>query len=391
MKQKWNYLVSMWQPISMVLLGAIIAVALISFRLGSLLPGMNSYERATISQSQSLKIISINPIDAPYKTAVYLANKLDGLVLMRLVSVVIAVITAWAFYILVKNFTERIAAILGSLMFMSSSVFLVSARMISPHIMLFLLINMAAIFYYLRYNKNQFIPWLLAAIAIPVSLYTPGVLYFYVVLAFTQRRNILTAMKKPSRKVIFISGLLFLVLLLPLLIGLGRNTDLVREYLLIPASLPSVKDFALQLLAVPAGIIGLAPANPVFRLGRQPTLDAFAAIMALLGTIQVVKNRRLERLPLLTTIFVSGLFLTAISGNYEFSLVFLPFLYFVVSIGLDSFYGFWKKTFPTNPLARALAIILLTAGCLISINFQAWRYFVAFTHNDSVRQSYSLK
>lgn len=376
----------MWQPIAIFLTGLALVLGLFFFKLDSLTNGYAGAERQTIAGTTSIKTILDNPINAPYKVATYMADKFEPSILAaRIVSAVVAVLSILLFYRFSRHFVKPLAAVLGSLLFATSTAVLNNGRLASANIMLLTLFLLLAAGYRLRFNVKHNLSWLIAAFALGISIYTPGIAYFIVLGVIWQYK----AMKRdfdPVKKVtLLLCAVIFTAFIAPLVYGLTKNPDLLKDYFLIPASFPNIKDLLLRILAVPAGVLAFAPKNPTFRLGRQALLDAFSVVMMLLGIYTLLRHYKLDRLKLLLAIFVLGTLLTAIAGDFEYSFALVPFIYFIVTLGLNTFLKFWHDVFPFNPLARSMAVFLLVSGVVISANFQTRRYFIAWPHNHETK------
>jgi hypothetical protein len=391
MKRAWNYAMTMWQPAGVLLIGVLFVTFLFTWRLGNLVPGA-TVELQTRTQSNTLPAIIDNPINAPYKTAVFVSQRIhSGITTERFVSSIVAGLSVLVFFLVVRHFSSRLAATAGTLLYATSSTLLHNGRLAVPNVMLLLLLALLACGYRLRFSNHRTRSWLMTAAILALSLYTPGLIYFIVIGALWQARAIRRSFELPDPSTTGASIVVFIGLLTPLIWGFVQHPDLWRSYFLIPAMLPQLKDFALQILAVPAGILAFAPRNPLFRLGRQPSLDVFAVGMFIIGGYTLLRRYKLDRLPMFIGIFTLGILLTALSGDYEFSLILLPFVYLIIATGIDTMLDGWRRVFPFNPLARSVAIIIMLVAVVISSNFQAWRYFVAWPHNDETKAVFTLK
>lgn len=393
MKRAWNYVVTMWQPAGLFLAGVLIIIGLFTFHLGSLVPGAAPAEISARTASQNLHDSpSSDPINAPYKVFRYIAYKIhSSIAFERLVSGGIAGVAIVLFFLIMRRFCSRYAAGLATVMFATSSSLLSSGRLATPNILMLMLLGLLACGYHLRFQRNRRYSWILTTIVLALSLYVPGMIYFAIAGILWQFRAVRRDQSSAEPAIIIICGIIFALIMLPLVYGLLKNPGLFREYLGIPAKLPSIVGFLKNCAAVPLGIFVKAPLNPLYRLGKQPTLDVFATCMFILGCYSLKKHYRLDRLILLVAVFVGATLYTAISNNYENSLILLPFIYFCIALGIGMFIEQWRRTFPFNPLARGLAYGAIALAVAVSVNFQAWRYFVAWPHNQATKQTFTLK
>lgn len=392
MKRVWNYIVTMWQPATLFVIGGIIVALLFSYRIGSLVPGVSAPERVSRDSSLGLKVIADNPINAPYKVARLAVRFVhDSMAAERLVSGVTAGLSVVLFFLIVRHFCGRLAAWLATMMYATSTSLLMYGRLATPNVMLLMLLALVACGYRLRFSKHRLRSWLYTAVIFGLALYVPGMVYFIIAGIIWQYRAVRRDHEWPRPALMATCVAIVLLLITPLIIGFVRTPSLWHEYFGIPSTLPNVWDFIKSFLAVPFGAIFLAPENPLYRLGRQPTLDIFAALMVILGCYQLIKKYRLDRFVLLIAIFLIAAAFTALSGDYEQSFVLLPFIYICIAFGINMLLDEWRKVFPFNPLARGLAAVVMIVAVLVSVNFQAWRYFIAWPHNANTKTVFTKR
>ena len=392
MKRAWNYVVTMWQPASIFAVGVLLTVFLFTFRLNTLVHGGAAVETSTAASSASLQAIWNNPINAPYKLLQYglgLVN--DGVVSTRIVSGVVAGVSIWLFYYVARRFTEKASAILTTILYATSSALLHLGRTASPHSMLLVLLLLFAGGFYMRFGRHTKTAWLLSAFVLLLALYTPGLIYFAIPAGIWQLRAFKRSYDMPRKSRLIPLIICIIAILLPLIIGLVRSPVLIRDYVLLPPHIPSVLTFLKNFFAVPFSWFFWAPSNPLYRLGRQPILDIFAGTLFVLGCIQLLRNYKLDRFFLIIGIFVIATLVTAVSGDFENSMVLLPFIYLLVAMGMQYLFEEWRAVFPRNPLAKWVALIVMSLAVLVSANFQSRRYFIAWPHNSATKAIFATK
>lgn len=392
MKRVWNYVVTMWQPASAFVLISLVTGVLFSYHLGSLVPGAAQVEINTRNSSQSIKTILDNPINAPYKTAQFAAKHIHkSIAVERLISGLIAGTTVVFFYYIVRRFSGTYAAIVATILFGTSSSLLLGGRLASAQISVLLLFVLCVCGYRLRFHRHRIRNWLISTVVLALALYTPSLIYFVIAGAIWQFRAVKKSKDNPSLLQTALFATLFIALLLPLILGFTHTPELWHEYFGIPAKLPNLVSIIKNILAVPAGIVVFAPKNPLYRLGRQPVLDAFTAVLFIVGCYSLTVRYKLDRFILIAGIIIIAVLYTAISGDYENSLILLPFIYLLIGIGITYLLQEWNKVFPNNPLARWLAMGVMTLAVIVSCNFQTRRYFIAWPNNVNTRAVFSLK
>lgn len=392
MKRFWSYLATMWQPLSVVLAIGFILTLLFTYRLGSLVPGAAAIEHSNRISSQSISVIIDNPINAPYKSFQFIGQNIHkSIIVERLISGIIAAIIVLLFYYVVRQFCIPYAAFATTLLLASSSSLLANGRLASPQISLLFLFALCVSCYRILYKRPTSSDWLLTTVMLAFSLYTPGILYFVVLGILWQQKHIRSTLRELPNLYIAGQCLLLILLLAPLFYGILHTPSLWREYLGLPEKLPTVFNFVKNTIAVPVGIAVFAPMNSLYRLGRQPLLDVFTVILFIVGAYHFSIRYKLKRFIFMAGILVIGTLFVALSANYENTLMILPFIFILIADGMSFLLNEWNKVFPQNPLARWLAIGLMSCAVLVASNFQTRRYFIAWPNNPTTRQIFSIK
>jgi 4-amino-4-deoxy-L-arabinose transferase-like glycosyltransferase len=168
------------------------------------------------------------------------------------------------------------------------------------------------------------------------------------------------------------------ILLVPGLIWIGLHHEQLGQYFAITGSLHRTTQFIIHLVSTGG--------DWQLTAGGQPLLNAFYAIMAVLGLVVSLlrfKTSKVILLPLLAGI-LAGAFEPSGAG---FALALVPLVGLIV-IGIATMLEWWYATFPINAAARtsgraALGLILLLAA------YQGYvQYFVAFANSTQTYADY---
>ncbi len=384
MKRLWNRVLTMWQPATVLILGLLLIVFLYGYRLSSLAPGIHSTELASGRSSNSLQMILDNPVNAPYKLARYGVSRLTTRIdVLRGMSAAASLLMILLFYRIACRFFTHLSAGLGTLLFATSTLLLNNGRLATPGIMLLSLFVLITCGYALRFNTRNSMVWLLASLAAALALYVPGMVYFILAGALWQLKSLQRPIGNTKPLVLVGCFLIIMMAAGSIAYAIFRDPASWRTFLGLPATLPEPLTMLKNMASVPFGIFALAPENPLYRLGKQPILDVFSGGMFVLGCYALIKKHALDRAKLLGGIFIVATLWIAVSGNFENILILLPFLYLVVTAGLQWMTNEWFKVFPHNPLARGGALVLITLAVFFSCAFQARRYFLAWPHNKN--------
>lgn len=357
------------------------------FRLQGLTDGnLSEIELQTAQSANSVSVILENMVNAPYKTAVYVSTSVfDSVFGLRLVGAVIGGLSIVLFYLLTRKLYGTYISVLAAAMFGSSSLLLHNARLATPNVMFLALIALIAVGFYLRFGKRKDIGWPLAAATVALSLYTPGMFIFVLLAGVWQFRHVKASFEQLKTPFVIASSVIFSLLIAPLVISLIREPSIWRDYLGLPETLMPLGEMARHAGTALASLFAISPEDPVRWLGRQPALDIFATTMFAYGAFRLAKQYRLGRLWLILGTFVLATAWIGATGQRGAVLILLPVVYLVVGIGTQNFINAWLKVFPLNPIAKTVGSILLLAAILLSINFQVYRYFVAWPHADATK------
>ncbi|MDQ3065175.1 MAG: glycosyltransferase family 39 protein, partial [bacterium] len=368
-KIRWNALVELWYPLVLGGLGLLIALSLMSWRLAGLTPGLSETEIATYNSANSVADIFDNALNGPYKIGIYLSTRVfNNAFGLRIVGALIGVVTIGLFYLIAQKLLIMRNALITTVLFATSSIFLHTTRLASPNVMLLSLLALVAIGAMVRFDKRTDLGWILASIIVALSLYTPGIIIFVIIGALWQLRRVKKSFSNLSSDILIICAVIFSLLLAPLIISIIRDPALGAQLIGIPESLPNIKDFGESLLRIPSSIFAISPDNPVYWLGRQPILDVFSIVMIIYGLISLFRQFRLERLVLFVGIFVLSSIWIAISGNHQAIIILIPFLYLIIGMGIQDFTDIWLAVFPRNPIARYTGLCLLIVAVALTVN-----------------------
>jgi hypothetical protein len=387
MKKAWNYAATMWRPVVGYILAGVLVVALLAFRLAGLVPKAAQAEIDTINSSTKLSRIFDNPVNAPYKLVQYIVHHFmpGHLWAARSVSVLVAFCALILFYILLMQWHTKRMAILGTLLLVTSSWFLHSARLATPNVMLLALLALVAVGQLLRFWSDHAKALLLTSLVIGLSVYVPGMIWFVVIGGAWQAVRFRHLYRSLHWPVIAAASAIFVALLLPLGLALSRQPELWREFVALPNQFDTVSVMLKNIGLVFGSYFVVSPRNPTYWLGRLPILDIFGSVMFILGLYAYWFRMRLDRTQLLMGVLLLGAVFAGINGHSEQSIILLPFFYIIVVAGITLMLQQWFTVFPRNPIARTIGTSLIAITVALACMYQLTNYFVAWPHNQDTR------
>lgn len=371
-----------WSTILMTTLVLTLLSFLLLFQLGSLTNfKISPMEAETIASSASLRAILENSIYLPLKVLTYLLSfiPMDD-VFLRLASSIIGGLTAIYLYVILRKLhTKRVTA-LAITIFVTSSWFLQSARVITPVVMA-LYSTTALIFLslWLPHAKHKKLAFVFATTVAASLVYTPGFLPLLILLLIIKPKRFLSILKTVPNWLIICSALLFVVMIGPLLYSLVFGALPVRTYLGIPLVFEPI-EWLKRLLIIPAYIFARGPLQPVFNVGRLPVLDIFTTILAVLGAYSYYYQRKLSRTGLLVILAIFACLMIALNGPLWLPLL-MPVVYILVAMGIAVLLQQWFTVFPRNPIARTIGIALLCLALATISVYHLTRYFITWPNN----------
>jgi hypothetical protein len=124
-------------------------------------------------------------------------------------------------------------------------------------------------------------------------------------------------------------------------------------------------------------------------VGSLPVLDVAAGGLFLIGMYAYQKNAKLERTKIMLLTAFLGILLGALGQVTIGIFLIMPYVYSVIAAGISYVLDEWYGVFPRNPFARSFGLLLVTIVVLISVYYQATRFFVVWPQTPETRQTYN--
>lgn len=387
------FLIRLWQPLLLYVLAISGIVSFLFLKLGSLVPGLSKTENIFTNGDNSLKALAHNPIYAPSKLGLYILEKLNltSTFALRSISAIFGLLTVWLFFYLLRQWHTTRMAVLGTLLFSSSALFLHNARLATPSIIFLVALLLLLTFgLWVRKTKKSFLVVMAGTVFFLGTLYIPGLVWFSLTGAFWERKLLRKHVKHAPATAGLMAAGIVIVMSAPLAWGIWHTPSLARLVVGLPQhSLPSVIDFASNVMNVPLNFVLRGPNDPVLWLGRMPFLDIFTLAMVILGVYVWYSKRKLDRFKLYIGYFLLGLVLCGL--GVVSNVIFLPLVYIFATSGMTLMLQQWFTVFPRNPLARAIGTSVLTVAILTTSYYHINRYFIAWPNAPQTKQVFQDK
>ena len=386
-----TYLVTQWQAVlaytaMFLIIGTVLLVAL-----GSLLPGFSLGEQASYLAGRSLQAIWQDPINAPYDFLVYLMRYVtpDNIVATRLVSVLLGWGTIIIFCLLLYRWFGTRTAIMGTILFGTSSWFLHVSRLGTPEVVVFGFFALVACGVWLRESRNGIVT-LLAILIAAALLYTPGMIWFLLI-GLLWQLSVIDKIFKQHLGWVTLGALLFIAILLPLAWHFYQHPSAIMDWLCLPDNWNPLHLLG-NIVQVPMSIFFRQPeANPVLWLGRLPVLSVFASCMFFLGAFVFWKYARLRRSAFLAFVGIAGAIIIGLSDNQIGLTILVPFVYMVAAVGLGYLIDSWQAIFPRNPIAKVMGMTMVVIVLILACTYNLRSYFIAWPEATATRAVFPIK
>jgi len=373
------------RSLTLLLIGLAAVVAMMIYKLGSLVGGVSAAEQAAATAPVGWHSIYHQPLDLPLKLvrlAVFSLFNDHDQTLTRLPNVLFGALAIISFGWVVKLWHGARTALFATALFATSAWVLHASRLATFDVM-YLWTIPALLLAQAKMQRANNRAWVFygSMLLWGLLIYIPGVVWLVLVSVWWQRAAIANGWRQFNRWWQRLAYLLAGLVWLPLLGYSLQNLTLLRTWLGLPlhfaSALPLLKNFG----GVFVHLFIRGPQYPQLWLERAPILDIFTAAMFLIGLYFYVQHWKASRSRVLGTFFVLGAVLVALGGSVGLSLL-VPLLYLVAATGIAYLVREWLQTFPLNPLARSVGITIIVAAVALSCLYNLRAYFVAWPHNS---------
>lgn len=384
-----TYIRRNWMSIVLYGLLFVFLGGLLFWQLGSLTGGYAAEESASVQATTSLAELLKNPLNAPYYLLVKALSYLvpDTLLATRIASTGLGALSLILFCWLVKQWHGPRTAILTTLLFGSSAIFLHTARLGTPDVLMLGLFMLIACGFWIKSRRSPLM-LLLAFLLVAILLYVPGMIWLVVIGAAWQWRALDRAFKQ-RLGVVSIGAALFLAALAPLGWAFYKNMDLIKPWLGIPEPLPNIVEIGRHIVEVPMQLFIRHLPDPLYWLGTLSVFDVFTTVIFLLGGWRLLANIKLARTQLLVVILAISTVLIGLQSSITLP-VLIPFMYLIVAVGINYLIREWYAVFPRNPIAKTLGMGLLSITIALACGYHLRHYFVGWPQTSATEAVFTV-
>lgn len=374
------------------LLFAVGLVGLLVLELGNVPQGLLQSEKQSAIHSTLLSpTMDTRIIDLPYhllqKASLYIFGVTN--LSIKLPSVILAVIAGAGILLLLKRWFSHNVAIIGGLLAITSSMFLVAGRTGTSAI-LFILWSTSLLLLGTLISQNakgQFVWRVSLGAVLGLSLYTP--LSIYVIgaacIAGLLHPHVRYTIRRYGTVETTCAVLLFLITIVPLSFGLWKQPQLGLELLGLPEHLPSFSEY----LNRAAGVfvqLGDFTSSRVSDYIR-PMIGMTTLLIIILGALRTLVDHHATRT--YTLLIWLAILLPAVTLQPQYiSVLYVPGI-LLLAIGIQTLIREWYTIFPRNPYARVAGLIPLVA-LIVGVSYLNYtRYFEGYRYSPQTVFSYN--
>ena len=377
-----------WRVLLGVLASLVFVTFLYSFQLNSLTGGLSKAESAYIQDNTYVQNIVEKPIFLLHKVLSFFASALDSSgSFARIPSVFLMILCLTCFYALVARWYTTRVALLTTLLLVTSSWTLTIGRQALPTTMYLGWLPVLALLYWTIARSKQSLGLILWVLSFGLALYVPGLLWFVIILAASQRKRLVSLVQNAAVLQLIVSIACLLLLVVPYVFVLFQSPSTAVASLGLPTSVAQITSMPERLYRLILQIFVFSAGNPVFQLGHLPYLDVSSSILFFLGLYRLRYSRERKMLAL-SGVVASGWFIGVGLGAINLA-IFLPLIYMFIGGGISFLLIQWFKVFPNNPVARVIGLVLMSSLVVVISFYHLTRYFIAWPMNPETRAAFS--
>jgi hypothetical protein len=333
-----------------------------------------------------------SPLNLPYNAAVWLLTAVlhHGVLMTRVVAAACGVIAGLLFFVVLRLRYSFFIALLGTIMFTTSTGFLHATRFGSGGVLqMSILALIAGVLAYQRQTTRRTVTDYALVVLLASLWYVPGLIWFELLAAALLFANIRTRMQQVSKQHLLGWVVTALVVAAPLLVAIAHQPQLALSVFGLPHGTHGLAEAPSNLLHAVLSIGVRSDGNPLLWVGHMPLLSVTECLLGLLGVyVYLIRSRSRSGLLLAGDIIIS-LILISLNGGVGYASL-VPLLYLYVVAGLSFLLGNWLSVFPRNPIARSVGVLAICAMLGFSVLYQVRSYFVAWPHHTATRQAFRL-
>jgi len=204
------------------------------------------------------------------------------------------------------------------------------------------------------------------------------------------RRSLAALRSAISVPILLLSMLVPIGVLAPLGFEVFKHPAILKSLALVPAHWLGIIAILKSIGWAAGGLVYRTSAHSDLIIGRLALLDIAQLILIVFGAYAMWHRAR-DKFYSLSALVLLAILLSGLNQNLYLLLFALPPLGILIAAGLRYLYIEWKGVFPSNPIPRGLAIVLMLVIVSIQVVYGVRYSLVAWPHSVATHSLYVLK
>ena len=387
-KQFLKYLRKNRRRIILAVAVSLVPIVLFTYNLGGHSRGVLPPEKVFLASASGsgLDGVFASPAYLPYRAVVHVLSSLgvERIEFYRMISVIIALLSVWAFYSIIRRWYTRRIALLGTLLFCTSSVVLHAARTAMPDVMQLSVLMTMSVGLWLRRTRHKKLALYAFLAALAMTVYVPGLIWVAIALIWFRGGQLVRLIGRQTLAMKLLLLCMTLIILAPAVVASVLHPRELLSILGLPDYVYSAGLYWANAKLVLGGLLWRFNIGPWLWTPGTPILDLVTFVMVLMGVYSLRFEKGLIRTQIQLSLFALYLILILLLGPIGI-VALAPPLYLLATGGFAFMLQQWFAVFPHNPFARTIAVVSMIGLLSGVVVYQSYRYFTVWPNHPDVR------
>jgi hypothetical protein len=232
--------------------------------------------------------------------------------------------------------------------------------------------------------------WILLCITVSLGLYTPGFFWLLLLGFLVAGRSISKLFSRISGPYLVIGMTLAILFVVPLALALALDPSRIKQILLLPGNWQPAIELLKSIAWSTSSLFWSTRGEVDIGIDRLPILNILQIVLMVFGLYALTARAR-NITYVLIGLMVLAILLASANNNPHYLIFGLPAIAVLIGAGLRYLYIEWRRVFPFNPFAYALAIALIALVVGTHLFYGARYSLIAWPQTTETKNSYVLK
>lgn len=312
-----------------------------------------------------------------------------NILVLRLFQASLGLVLTIVFYLFTKDWFNKQTALLGTLLFSTSSFVVLMSRNLQPEILSPLVILLGLYVITVAMRRNNYLLFAFTGVLAALLLYTNAIFLFLplaigLIVIYSNYR--FPQALQGYWRGLLVSGGTFILSLIPYILYLPQSIGRLLHSL----NPGSIGGYYLSLGGNVQTLIYQSSVNNLYNVGVEPLLDPFVSIGFLCGFCFAIIYLRRKKFLFLTSWILLAMFAISLRGYLQLPefVILMPVIYIFSAIMLDYVLTHWVRTFPYNKPAKIMMTFVFSLFLFLSVLYNYQKYFWAWGRNQNIQSQY---